>query len=170
MVVYRYMEYRKLPRKKRSVIWKLPDNDFIELVRNSPGIGAILKHFGFKNVGRNHHIVKTRILELQIDTSHFNPFIRNKDKKYLIPIEEMLVENYDRSVSHLRKKVMSTGILGDTCNMCGIGKSWNNKVLVLQLDHINGISTDNRIENLRALCPNCHSQTDTFAGRNNKKT
>lgn len=148
----------------------MPDDDFIELVKNSPGVGVILKHFGFRNVGRNHDIVKKRISELQIDTSHFNPFIRNKDKKYLIPIEDMLVKNYEGSVSHLRRKVMCTGILGDTCSMCGTGKYWNNKALVLQLDHINGIRVDNRVENLRILCPNCHSQTDTFAGRNNKKT
>ena len=169
MVVYNYMEHRKLPRKKRSIIWKLPDSDFIKLVKNSHGIGGVLKYFGFDNIGRNHHIVKERISELNIDTSHFNPFIRNKDKKHLIPIEEMLVENYNRSVSHLRNRIMKIGFLGHICNICGIGNYWNNKILVLQLDHINGIRTDNRIENLRVLCPNCHTQTDTFAGKNNKK-
>lgn len=53
--------------------------------------------------------------------------------------------------------------------MCGLGNNWNGKPLVLILDHINGIYNDNRIENLRLLCPNCNSQTDTFAGRNCKK-
>ena len=53
----------------------------------------------------------------------------------------------------------------DACCMCGLSE-WINGKLVLELDHINGDHTDNRIENLRYLCPNCHSQTDTFRGRN----
>ena len=53
------------------------------------------------------------------------------------------------------------------CHICGIDE-WNDKAIVLQLDHINGVKRDNRIENLRFLCPNCHSQTDTFAGKNKK--
>ena len=52
------------------------------------------------------------------------------------------------------------------CGICGLGPEWNGMVLVLQIDHINGDSTDSRLENLRFLCPNCHSQTETFAGRN----
>lgn len=51
------------------------------------------------------------------------------------------------------------------CSICGNTGEWNSKKLVLQLDHINGIHNDNRIENLRLLCPNCHSQTDTFCGK-----
>lgn len=55
------------------------------------------------------------------------------------------------------------------CACCGNTGEWNGRPLVLQLDHINGDNCDNRLENLRFLCPNCHSQTDTFAGRNCKK-
>jgi hypothetical protein len=54
----------------------------------------------------------------------------------------------------------------EKCEICEIGNEWNGKPLTLQLDHINGIHLDNRIENLRILCPNCHSQTATFCGRN----
>lgn len=54
---------------------------------------------------------------------------------------------------------------GYKCNCCGI-KDWNGKPIVLQLDHVNGIHTDNRWDNLRLLCANCHSQTDTYAGKN----
>jgi 5-methylcytosine-specific restriction endonuclease McrA len=51
------------------------------------------------------------------------------------------------------------------CANCGI-KEWNNLPLSLQLDHINGVNNDHRLENLRFLCPNCHSQTDTYSGKN----
>ena len=54
------------------------------------------------------------------------------------------------------------------CAICGNNGIWNNQKLVLQLDHKNGDNTDNRLSNLRLLCPNCHSQTDTFSGRNIK--
>ena len=58
----------------------------------------------------------------------------------------------------------------DECAICGIGPVWCDQPLVLQLDHINGVNNDNRIENLCYLCPNCHSQTPTFAGRNSRNT
>jgi hypothetical protein len=56
-------------------------------------------------------------------------------------------------------------LLEFSCSECGLD-SWLGKSLVLELDHINGIRSDNRLENLRLLCPNCHSQTETFRGRN----
>ncbi|MGB2240169.1 MAG: HNH endonuclease [Pseudomonadales bacterium] len=52
------------------------------------------------------------------------------------------------------------------CSSCGIGDEWNGKPITLQLDHINGVNNDHRLDNLRMLCPNCHSQTDTWCGRN----
>lgn len=66
----------------------------------------------------------------------------------------------------LKRYILALGVLPYLCGECGQGPEWNGKPLVLQIDHISGDSTDNRLENLRFLCPNCHSQTETFAGRN----
>jgi len=65
----------------------------------------------------------------------------------------------------LKKRLISEGLLDKVCVECGITDSWNNKPIVLHLDHINGVNNDHRLENLRLLCPNCHSQTDTWCGR-----
>jgi Zn ribbon nucleic-acid-binding protein len=72
----------------------------------------------------------------------------------------------------LKKKLFESGLLEEECIKCGIGPNWNGEKLTLQLDHINGINTDNRLLNLRILCPNCHTQTITYSGKNkitNKK-
>jgi hypothetical protein len=63
---------------------------------------------------------------------------------------------------------VSDGYLPNICNICKLLPEWNGKPLILELDHINGISSDNTLSNLRLICPNCHSQTDTFCGKQNK--
>lgn len=65
----------------------------------------------------------------------------------------------------LKRRLINEKKLNYKCALCGNTGGWNNKKLVLQLDHINGDHKDNRIENLRLLCPNCHSQTETFCTR-----
>ena len=84
------------------------------------------------------------------------------------PLEEILVENSNYSSSKLKKRLIYCGLKHDICEICGQKNMWNNKPLVLQLDHINGNHYDNRIENLRVLCPNCHTQTNTFSNKNKK--
>jgi len=66
---------------------------------------------------------------------------------------------------HLKRRLIKEGLKENKCEECGIG-NWNGKELICQLDHRNGISDDHRYENLIMLCPNCHSQTDTYCGRN----
>ena len=71
--------------------------------------------------------------------------------------------------ARLKKIIIVNGLAQDICALCGLPNIWNNKPITLQVDHVNGNARDNRIGNLRILCPNCHSQTDSFCGRNNKK-
>jgi len=65
----------------------------------------------------------------------------------------------------VRKTIIREELIPYECSKCGINE-WNGKMLSLHLDHINGVNNDHRLENLRFLCPNCHSQTDTYTGRN----
>jgi len=84
-------------------------------------------------------------------------------------LEEILVENstYTNRCG-IKKKLLKAGLLEEKCNNCGIGPLWNNKPLTLQLEHVNGVYNDHRLENLCLLCPNCHTQTSTFAGKHHK--
>ena len=85
-----------------------------------------------------------------------------------IPIETLLSRKTSDGRTHRKQRLIRDGYLIKECYICFL-KDWLNKPISLQIDHINGDSTDWRLENLRLLCPNCHSQTDTFSGRNNKK-
>ena len=71
----------------------------------------------------------------------------------------------NKTRSKIRSEIIKNKLLPYMCNECGISE-WKGNSLSLHLDHINGINNDNRLDNLRFLCPNCHSQTDTFAGKN----
>ena len=83
------------------------------------------------------------------------------------PMSEILVKN-SKYLNRYRLKIriVNEGYLEYRCIECNNIGEWNGKILSLHLDHKNGINNDNRIENLRFLCPNCHSQTDTYAGKN----
>lgn len=87
-----------------------------------------------------------------------------------IPLVDILKGHYPTyQTGKLKKRLIEEGLKENCCECCGLGLMWNGKPITLELDHINGISTDHREENLRLLCPNCHSQTDTFRGRNIKR-
>jgi Zn finger protein HypA/HybF involved in hydrogenase expression len=150
---------------KVSIIWQMTKDEFQELVNRSSTYSEILKHFDMQNKGNNFLTVKKRIREDNIDMSIFNS---NKIKCKItskIHINNILVENSNYSRTLLKKRLIKNNLLIYQCDICGNEGLHNNKKLSLHLDHINGVNNDNRLENLRFLCPNCHSQTETFAGR-----
>jgi DNA-binding CsgD family transcriptional regulator len=81
------------------------------------------------------------------------------------PLSEVFAANTRRNRGHLKTRLLRAGLKDGRCERCGISE-WLDKPLSLALHHVNGDRLDNRLENLQLLCPNCHSQTDTFGGRN----
>jgi 5-methylcytosine-specific restriction endonuclease McrA len=84
-----------------------------------------------------------------------------------MPIEELLRGSRNRT--HLKGRLLKAGLLSTLCAECGIA-TWRGRALALELHHINGDGRDNRLENLTLLCPNCHSQTDSWGGRNTRRS
>lgn len=158
----------------KSKIWLIDKEELISAIDSSKSLAEVLIHFGFVGAGGNYRTLQRRCLEDSIDLSKFRESGRLKkilslndfNEKIKFPIEVCLVENSNYSRSRLKRRLIKEGLLEDKCSVCGQLPMWNEKPLTLQIDHINGISNDNRIENLRIICPHCHSQTENFAGRN----
>lgn len=150
-----------------SLVDKMTNEQFANLIKDSFSIAEVAKKIGYKSKGGGVvKLIKNKIIELDLDTTHFNKYSKASSTKRNRPLEEILVENSDYTNNNsLKKRLLEEDLLKYECYQCHISE-WNNKPLSLQLDHINGNNTDNRLENLRLLCPNCHSQTDTFSGRN----
>ena len=140
-----------------------------DLVNKSNTLSELMKSLGYSgNRGNSIKGLKKYLDSLGIDYSKYsnNPKMNSRPKYEL---SKLLVKdcNYSNH-TRLKKRILLDGLLEQKCSICGISE-WQGKPLVLQLDHINGDNRDNRIENLRLLCPNCHSQTDTFCGKNKKE-
>ena len=90
-----------------------------------------------------------------------------RSRPQAMPVEVLLTGKRNRT--HVKSRLISAGLLDDAgCAECGIAE-WLGEPLILELHHVNGDGKDNRLENLQLLCPNCHSQTETFSGRNNAR-
>jgi hypothetical protein len=160
-------------RKKRSVIWTMPSKQFALLIKKATSIGQVLNAFGLQNKGGNHNTIRRRAVAEGLDLSHI-PRGRGSNRNRAFgprrPLKAVLVKNSKYSRHHLKKRLVKEGLLPYICAACRCAPNWNGKPLVLQLEHKNGDNRDNRLKNLCFLCPNCHSQTDTFAGRNSGTT
>ena len=145
----------------------MPTPGFAALVGRSNTAADVLRYFGFTS-GSNWPTVWARCREEGISTSHFdaNKARSKAVQKIATPLADVLIKNSSYSRGSLKRRLIGEGLLKECCFKCGRGPIWCEEPLVLILDHINGIRDDNRLENLRLVCPNCNSQLDTFAGRN----
>jgi hypothetical protein len=145
---------------------------FTEAWLSSSPIAQVARKPGCNMTGGSYITLKVAARELGLDDSHmtgqgWNIGLKfNPSQVQAIALSDILVENSTYlTIWRLKLRLLREGILEYKCYLCGLTE-WNGKPIMLQLDHINGVHLDHRIQNLRLLCPNCHSQTETFAGRN----
>ena len=151
-----------------SKVYQVNDEQFREIVASSNTYSDCLRALGLGTKGGSStDILKRRISELNFSIDHFGRRGSGYQAKHALI--DILVENSTyANISSLKRRLVREGVLEYKCAVCGINE-WLGQEISLQLDHINGVNNDHRAENLRFLCPNCHSQTDTYGGRNVNK-
>ena len=127
-----------------------------------------LRLFGRNPIGGTFTTLKKYLTKYNIPTDHFNPWQKGMAKGGVKarPLKEVLVKNSDYNRGRLKRRLLKENMLELKCSACGQEEDWQGGKLPMILDHINGISDDNRLKNLRIICPNCDSISDTYCGRN----
>lgn len=150
---------------------KWTDEQFINAVKTSFSYAEVLRKIELKEAGSNYDTVKRKIAELNLDTSHMTGKVCNWGERYRQikqkqHLSEILVEHSTFiNTHHLRERLLKEGVKEYKCECCG-RTEWLGKPIKLELHHINGIKDDLRLCNLQILCPNCHTFTDNYRGKN----
>jgi len=147
------------------------DEQLKEAIQSSKTFKETGIKLGLTTMGANYKTIRKHIMQLNLDISHFltisEILTEARKQTFQITNENLFcINSIDRKA--IRKRILRDNLIDYKCSLCNI-TIWQNEKLTLHLDHINGINNDNRLENLRFLCPNCHSLTDTFCGKNKKK-
>lgn len=133
------------------------------IVQYSSSMAELVRNLGYKTShGKNYETVGKKLKEYGISTSHF--IITKSNRSFTE--EDVFCKDSTVGQSTLRRFYKRRNDIEYKCSKCGIGPIWDGEELALQLDHIDGDNKNNLPDNLRWLCPNCHSQTKTFAGKN----
>ena len=154
-----------------SKIYLVSEQEFRDVIAQSNTYSDCLRAFGLSTAGSSSRTaLKRRIAELNCSIEHFGLRPTQQPSRTTMPLELILIENSTyTNRERLKQRLLRAGLLQYKCHECGLTK-WRKKPISLQLEHKNGVNNDNRLENLVLLCPNCHSQTPTFAGRNTTAT
>ena len=146
---------------------KIDKEELSNIVQNSKTFAEVMRKLGYiANKGNSYQPLKKYLRENNISFSHFLGKSNGLAKNEIFPLEKILVkDSIYTNMTRLKLRILKSNLIEYKCAICGINE-WLGKKIVLQLDHINGNNRDNRIENLRLLCPNCHSQTETYCGKN----
>lgn len=151
------------------------NEEFVEAVKNSFSYAGVCRYLGLSTRGGNNKTIKRKIEELNLDVSHFtgqrwnkgltskdNPSIKRKS------IDEILIKDSGWGSYNIKNRILEEGLKEYKCERC-YRTEWEGSKIPLQLHHLNGVHTDNRLENLQLLCPNCHALTDNFSGKKSEE-
>ncbi|MFI5275385.1 MAG: HNH endonuclease signature motif containing protein [Candidatus Saccharimonadales bacterium] len=148
------------------------DEQLVIAVENSKSYRAVLIKLKLVPAGGNYEQIKRAVIKLRIPTAHFTGKGWNEGMKFRpvppTPIDQLLVANGTMQSYSLKKRLFMAGLKTPLCEMCGWAQQAQDGRIPVELDHINGDRYDNRLENLRILCPNCHSLQPTHRGKNKK--
>ncbi len=153
----------------RFILVRYSKDELQRIVSSSQSMFEICRKIGMAKSSGAYTSIKKRLTSDEIDFSHIPTGLGNRkgfvSRQRVTDLDQILSGS-----SHGRMKIqlIREGYLENKCAICDLPPIWNGKKLVLRLDHINGVRDDNKLNNLRLICPNCDSQLPTFAGRNGK--
>lgn len=136
-------------------------------VLGSATYSDVLQKIGLKCIGRNNDTLKKYLAQYEIDFQS-RPHLKRDYSKGRVDPDVMYVMDSPTTRSVVRRSVIRDELIPYECAKCGNAGEWQDAILVLQLEHKNGVNNDHRLENLEFLCPNCHSQTDSWGGKSTK--
>lgn len=156
--------------KRRS--WT--DEELVSAVGSSFSFRMVIGALGLVPAGGNYDQIHKRITELNISTEHFTGrgwHTGNRVRVMVpaVPLERLLEKDTVVQSYKLKKRLIDSGLKEQKCELCGWSEVSLDGRIPVELDHVNGDHSDNRLSNLRILCPNCHSLQPTHRGRNKGK-